>query len=320
MTAEPLDVGTPVVLQRWRRYGRDRAYVKRADVDLGYRDLETGEVRCADEATAELVARVTAAMFEQVAAARQPEYRPRHAEPEPAVTPRPASAPVAPAPMLPDRDLALNAPGQSAREQALELRAAAPVRTFVARIVGAKTDERSWRIGADGEEDVARRLAQLGPEWLVLHAVPVGDREGDIDDVVIGPGGVFTINAKNHPQANVWVRGDTVKVNGTNQPYVRNSRHEARRAARLLSKVAGFDVDVRGIVAVLGAHRGFTVVEQPPDGVVAVVTRRELAHHLGRLQPVLGAPSIARIYDVARRLSTWQPATVRPTDLPITQP
>ncbi|WP_349259814.1 hypothetical protein [Jatrophihabitans sp.] len=32
---------------------------------------------------------------------------------------------------------------------------------------------------------------------------------------MIGPVGVFTIDAKNHPQANVWVRDDTCKVNGT---------------------------------------------------------------------------------------------------------
>jgi hypothetical protein len=314
--AEPLDIRAPVVVQRWRRYGHDRVYVKREDVDLGYRDLKTGDIRCGDAANTDLVAQVTAAMFEQAEAERQPEYQPRHAEPRPTVAPRPATAPRADAPTLPDRDLALNVPGQSARDQALQLRAIAPVRTFVARLVGAKTDEGSWRIGADGEEEVARRLARLGLEWRVLHAVPVGDRGSDIDHVVIGPGGVFTINAKHHPQANVWVRGDTVKVNGTNQSYVRNSRHEARRAAKLLSDAAGFDVEVRGIVAIIGAHRAFTVNEQPRDGTVAVVARRELERYLNGLLPVLSAPSTARIYDVARHLSTWQPNLVRRADLP----
>jgi hypothetical protein len=320
VTAEPLYVGAPVVLQRWRRYGHDRAYVKRGDADLGYRDLKTGEVRCADDANIDLVAQVTEAMVEGAELERQPEYHPRHAEPALPDPPPPPSPPAGTTSKLPDRDLALNLPGQSARDQALQLRAAAPVRTFVARLVGAKTDERNWRIGADGEEEVARRLARLGPGWCVLHAVPVGDRDSDIDHVVIGPGGVFTINAKHHPHANVWVRGDTVKVNGTNQPYVRNSRHEARRAAKLLSAAAGFDVEVRGVVAVIGAHRGFTVKEQPRDGAVAVVARRELDRYLGGLVPVLGPASIARIYEVARHLSTWQPATVRHTEPPATNP
>lgn len=189
-----------------------------------------------------------------------------------------------------------------------------PFATFVARIVGAKTDERAHRIGADGEVEVARRLEKLGPEWKVLHAIPVGDRGSDIDHVVIGPGGVFTVNAKNHPQASVWVADDTVKVNGYNQPYVRNSRHEAHRAAKLLTAAAGFDVEVRGIVAVIGAQRGFTVKEQPRDGTVSVIARRQLDAQLRAMPVVLGMPSIERIYDVARHLATWRPATVRRDD------
>lgn len=36
---------------------------------------------------------------------------------------------------------------------------------------------------------------------------------------------------KHHPGAKIWVDGDTFMVNGTRAPYVRNSRHEARRGA-----------------------------------------------------------------------------------------
>jgi hypothetical protein len=101
--------------------------------------------------------------------------------------------------------------------------------------VGARTEERAWRIGADGEQAVAAQLTRLGPSWRVLHAVRVGDHGSDIDHVVIGPAGVFTVNAKHHPNTSIWVGGDTFMVNGQRVPYVRNSRHEARRAARRLS-------------------------------------------------------------------------------------
>jgi hypothetical protein len=40
----------------------------------------------------------------------------------------------------------------------------------------------------------------------VLHAVPVGDRGSDIDHVVIGHGGVYTVNTKTHLIPNVTIK------------------------------------------------------------------------------------------------------------------
>jgi hypothetical protein len=305
----------PLVVQRWCRYGHDRAYVKRGDADLGYRDLRSGEVVASDgQANSELVAEATAALYARVQATRPPEYVARHARPDgaaapssaPAVTEAPRTQPL----LQPDRDLATNRPGERVREKALELRSEAPVRTLVARLIGAKTDERSYRLGADGEQRVALRLGRLDGAWRVLHSIPVGRRGSDLDHLLVGPAGVFAINAKHHPQANVWVGGDTVKVNGHYQPYVRNSRFEAHRAARLLSDVAGFDVDVFGLIAVVGAERGLVVQQQPRDGSVVVVAVEQLDAYVRSLPPVLGHPSIARIYEVARHLATWQPDTV----------
>ena len=312
MSAEPMDgTATPVVVQRWRRFGHDRAYVKVGGDQVGYRDLRSGEIHCSEPDLADLVDRATVELLAQAREKAAAVYTPRHARPVETPAPVPTAAAAAVPDLRPDADLGRNAPGQGARRQATELRDAAPVRTLFARVVGAKTSERAWRVGADGEEAVAYRLAKLGPEWHVLHAIPVGEKGSDIDHLVIGPAGVFTVNAKHHPHANVWVRGDTVKVNGTNLPYVRNSRHEARRAARLLSAAAQFDVEVVGIIAVMGAHQGFAVKEQPADGAVAVVTRKEIANYLGRLPARLGEPSISRIHSVARHLATWQPKTVR---------
>jgi len=168
------------------------------------------------------------------------------------------------------------------------------------------TDERAWRIGADDEEAVATRLARLGPEWRVLHAVPVGNRGSDIDHVGIGPAGVFTVNAKHHPKASVWVGADKFMVNGQCQSYVRNSRHEAQRASRLLTTACGFPVTAIRLIAVMGAREGFTVREQPPGGDIHVVTRRGVDRWLSR-RPVgvLGAEQVKAVHEQARRWVTW---------------
>ncbi len=219
----------------------------------------------------------------------------------------PAVAPLvgeAPAPSW--TDLSLNRPGQAAREQAVAHRQAAPVKTLLARVLRVHTDERAWRIGADGEEAVAARLAKLGPEWKVLHAVPVGTRGSDIDHVVIGPAGVFTINTKHHPNASVWVGGNTFMVNGQRQPYIRNSRHEAARASRLLTAACGFPVFATGLIAVMGAQEGFTIREQPPGGDVHVMTRREVDRWLRKRDiGVLNLGQVEAVHDAARRSTTW---------------
>ena len=227
-------------------------------------------------------------------------------DPRPATTAVPAADGRVPEDTGEWEDLAGRRPGAAAREQALAHRQAAPVRTVLRRVLGIHSDERAWRIGADGEEKVAAQLDKLvskDPRWRVLHAVPVGDRGSDIDHVVIGPGGVFTLNAKHHPRAKVWVGGNTVLVDGARVPYVRNSRHEAKRAARLLSAACGTDVAVTGLVVVVGAE-ALTVKAQPDD--VRVLARREVRGWLaGRLQ-ALDEPGVDAVHAAARRAGTWR--------------
>jgi hypothetical protein len=134
----------------------------------------------------------------------------------------------------------------------------------------------------------------------------VRERGSEIDHVVIGPAGVFTLNAKHHPRTSVWVGGDTFMVNGQQVPCIRNSWHEVRRAARLLTEQAGFPVAVTGLIAVMGAHNGLTVKEQPKGGAVVVVQRKRLSQHLSNLPATLTPREIDAVYEVARRSTTWR--------------
>ena len=169
----------------------------------------------------------------------------------------------------------------------------APVRTIVTRVIGLRT------------ELVADQLAKLvkrDQRWRVLHSIPVGERGSDIDHLVIGPAGVFTLNAKHHPEARIWVAGDAVRVNGHAQPYVRNSRHEAVRAGRLLTAATGREVSAHGVVVPVGAD-SLTIKEQPRD--VSVVARSGLVAWLLALPETLTGPCAAVIYDAARRPEVW---------------
>ncbi len=263
-----------LVAHLWKRYGHHRVYFKTSDgFQVGW--------------------------FDCVAKVPHPEDQAFAAE---------FSAPAQPSLLGTSRlqcDLALNRPGLRVREMERAARAAAPIRSRLARLVDAKTEERAWRVGRKGEEAVAARLARLPLEWHVLHAIEVGVKGSDIDHLAIGPGGVYTINAKHHPDASVWVGGDTFLVNGQRQPYVRDSRYEAARAARILSQHASFPVPVVGVIAVMGAQKGFIVKEQPADGSVHVVTRKQIDAWLRRRSLILNAGRVAGVLDVARRPQIW---------------
>jgi hypothetical protein len=223
----------------------------------------------------------------------------------PLLLPEPPGTPQA-EPAVPWVDLARNRPGEGVNKVAASERKSAPIRTRAARVVGRHNRERSFRIGEKGEVKVARALASLPNTWRTIHSVPVGSRGSDIDHVVIGPGGVFTVNAKNHPDARVWVKGDTVLVNGKNRPYVRKSRYEAKRAKSKLSEYCGLPIAVVGVVSLVGCHRGLEVRAQPSDGSAFVIARRDLAKWLCQHGEILDEGEVERIFEAARRSTTWQ--------------
>jgi hypothetical protein len=197
----------------------------------------------------------------------------------------------------PGDDLAANRPGGELRQKSSEIREAHPFLTLLGRVLGVHNQERAWSKGAAGEEEVAWRLRKLGDGWRVIHGVPVGTNDSDIDHVVIGPAGVFTLNTKNHLGGRVSVNGKAIYVNGTYQPYLRNSQFEGQRASRLLTTACGFAVEARPVIVVMADTLTF---KGQPDGV-HVVARKKVAKWLSTQPAVLATGGVEAIYAVARR-------------------
>ncbi|MFF2347351.1 nuclease-related domain-containing protein [Pseudarthrobacter sp. NPDC058119] len=190
-------------------------------------------------------------------------------------------------------------------EELLTLQALARPRSTLQRIFGVSplTQESSpWYRGALGEIAVGRLLANLGPEWLVLHAVPVGTGTSDIDHVLVGPAGVFTINTKNHSGQPVWVAGRTLMVAGTKTRHLYNGAYEAARGAKLLTAAARFPVKVTGVVVIV-EPKSLTIRARPE--AVKVVTDAQLLRWLRGFRPVLTGEEVANISAVAVQPGTW---------------
>ena len=128
---------------------------------------------------------------------------------------------------------------QSVIEQLLRLQQSVPSRSAFARFWGYSplgADSVAWYRGAQGEIEVGRILSRLPSELRVFHALPVGTAGADIDHLVLGPSGIFTINTKHHRGKKIWVAGGSFQINGQTQAYLRNSKFEATRVTKMLQK------------------------------------------------------------------------------------
>ena len=200
-------------------------------------------------------------------------------------------------------DLVDNTAGAAARAKRREVSSLAPVRNLVARALGVKTDERAWRISANGEEKVGHELSKLPAGWHVLHAVPIGDHGSNIDHIVIGQRGVFTLNTKNHPDSSVCVYERALWVNGHATNYLHNSRFEAARATRILTRACEMAVEVRAAIVFVDPDK-LTRKGTPRD--VDVTCRRGLRTFLMQQPQRLTPSQVEHIFTVARNGLTWQ--------------
>jgi hypothetical protein len=204
------------------------------------------------------------------------------------------------------RALRARVPGQSVMNQVVSQHQGREPRSSIARLFGASpldVDDRAPYRGALGELLVGDALDHLGPAWDVLHAVPVGTDNYEIDHVAIGPPGVFSLLVSSDSGLEVIVDGDAMLIDGQPSDQIKTASFEAERAATLLSEAAERVVRVQPIVVIVNPKR--LVIRNQPPGVVVLVSHN-LQRWLTRLDRRLDGPEVAGISDVADRPATWQ--------------
>jgi hypothetical protein len=227
-------------------------------------------------------------------------------------------------------------PGQVAIRDIVAAQRAVRPRSFAARFFGVSpltSATRGLYRAALGEVVVGEMLDQLGPQWDVLHVVPIADsgvdddavlREGtllegtllegsakQIDHLVIGPPGVFAVTTENYPGQEVRVSGETLTIAGRAVDDIETARHLAARAADRLGSAAGKAVRVEPIIVVVGSTK--LVAREQPSGVT-IVDSRHLVRLLTKIDRSLAGAQVAYISDVADRDSTWEATPTRPDE------
>ncbi|MEV7681762.1 nuclease-related domain-containing protein [Streptomyces sp. NPDC088341] len=274
-----------LVIRPWKRYGHDRLYVAVVGGEsVAWYDRRAGHLEMLDISYRDQVLEVLAPYLAASVSLAS------HA-PEP---------PAPPSPPAPADDLALNRPGT----QLLGRLTDSPswFGRLLLRLSGQEDASAPWRKGLAGERIVGAELDRLTARgWLALHSVPLPSG-ADIDHLLIGPGGVYCLNTKHFRDARVWVGDDVVKVNGgPGHPYVRNSRHEGRKASRVLTRACGFPVAVSPVL-VFVAPAKVEVVSSLQD--VEAIQHREIPA-FRRRKGALGPAEIASVHAVARNRGTW---------------
>jgi hypothetical protein len=130
--------------------------------------------------------------------------------------------------------------------------------------------------GATGEEQVGGNLDQMADlGWCVIHDASLG--RGNVDHILIGPPGIFTIETKSHP--------GPVRVARVHGETLRQA--QAQRSA--IERVTGLDVEPLVVFS-----RAWVDRPMARRKGVRVVPARMLLRYLGKLQAQLSQEQIER--------------------------
>jgi hypothetical protein len=148
-----------------------------------------------------------------------------------------------------------------------------------------------WEQGAEGEVAVARALEALPEEWVVLHDLAwPGRQRANLDHVIIGPGGVFVVDAKN------W----TGRIEVRDQVLVQNGR----RRESAVSSVTAAAIAVQEIVSPVPCTGVLCFVRDEPlvtsSWNVAVCSTANLVTTLTSRTVVLGPDDVRRCAEEIR--------------------
>ena len=169
-------------------------------------------------------------------------------------------------------------------------------------------------VGADGEEIVGALLdtgLSGDGEWPLIHSVVVTKGGGDIDHIVIGPPGVFTLNTKHHAGKSVHVSESEYGFDPGRRDYLDKAKSEGTNASSRLSIACSFNVVAHPVLVVVGSA-DLHIEAQPPG--IHVVDCDGVVEWLRGLPTVLNEHQATIIAEHAADPATWlTPPPLKPS-------
>ena len=168
------------------------------------------------------------------------------------------------------------------------------LRRSLERVVGLAAAGHPRAGGTSCEDEVAEQLERLPGSWRVVREVNLGPRRGEAEQLVIGPGGAFTLHpVRGRGPTVVYER--TVLQNGHETEVVKRSLTLARQLQTSLGASAGRRTRVRPLLVVPSEPE----VQGCPTEF-SVVASRDLRGWFSRLPTALTAPEVEELARLAR--------------------
>lgn len=207
-------------------------------------------------------------------------------------------------------------PSNNALRECLALQDEAAPRSLLSRLFGADPLSRDARrpfSGALAEIALADSLAALGPDWTVVHSVPVGGALPEqylaIDHLVIGPAGIFTITLHSHAGQDIWVGERTFLVDDERLGHLPVAEESALVVSGLLEAalavaVGGTAVDIL-VTPCIVVDSPATMRVCQRTGRIQVTTARDFTAWLASLPRLFSPAVVDTLSAVALQASTW---------------
>lgn len=181
--------------------------------------------------------------------------------------------------------------------------------------VGTSGDWQPAHRRAEAERATAAALAQLGPQWRVLHSLPVGPGPATLAHLVVGPQGLYAISSLPRAPTVLEVDGGRPRLSlqGGDEALA-EARQLAQRVHGGLRQRLATAVDLPPVQPVLCLTDG----DEPPQGEqVEGVTVSRLLARLEARPRLVPAAAVQRLAALCAEPSTWDapPTETLPPDL-----
>jgi len=161
---------------------------------------------------------------------------------------------------------------------------------YARKIKKSLNEIKNMRLGRDGEKIVGQSLEKIRMAgYKVFHDIVDTEKKFNIDHIIVGPAGVFTIETKTISKTggvqNIKWDGDKIKIDGfvPDRDPIAQAKAQAQWLQDFISDSTGIKIYVKPVVI----YPGWFVEPQPRGADVWVLNEKALPSFLRNETPVL---------------------------------